>query len=290
VADTMRLYILAALCVLAVAMPHDHWVRVPGGSIIHKSCIVSVPAGYRVATNERTGGAVLVNDDTGDSIAVKRCKHRHAPTLQIYAIDVHFTPATDIMYTMNTSWTVPNVPPTDQGQVVYFWPGFKSTEPTMGLPVLQPVLQYGTDSEGGGRYWCVRSWFVWGNQGQAYVSPEVDLQPGDVITSYMSLDNNTDTWTVYARSTQSSQDTTLTIARAQAGACDYHVAMLVLETIMPENQCSLLPADPNAVTFSGMVVNGDKTIPWEQRVQMHDCNQAITMMARNKIKFSWTNQ
>lgn len=53
---------------------------------------------------------------------------------------------------------VPELPENAEGQVDYFWPGFKSGEPEMGLPVLQPVLQYGQH----GAAWELQSWFVHG--------------------------------------------------------------------------------------------------------------------------------
>jgi hypothetical protein len=37
-----------------------------------------------------------------------------------------------------------------------FWPGFKSKQPEMGYPVLQPVLQFGER----GPEWALQSWFV----------------------------------------------------------------------------------------------------------------------------------
>ena len=67
-------------------------------------------------------------------------------------------------------------------QVVYFWPGFKSSKPEMGLPVLQPVMQYG---QGLSRKWQLQSWFV---HGGAVTAKAIALEPGDEVTSIMSYD------------------------------------------------------------------------------------------------------
>ena len=80
---------------------------------------------------------------------------------------------------MVANWVVPKLPDVHRTQVVYFWPGFKSKQPEMGLPVLQPVLQYGQH----GAKWQLQSWFV---HGGAVTAPAIDVSPGDAITSYMT--------------------------------------------------------------------------------------------------------
>jgi len=265
----MKALLALVLVAAVVAQDTNGYVRVPGGMMLHQSCVHQVEDG------------VVVDTDTFPPCAFP-AKYDN---LQIYAMDVHLSGT--LMTNMNASFNVPPLPRQSAGQVVYFWPGFKSTDPTMGLPVLQPVLQYGRDSEGGGSYWCLRSWFVWGNQGQAFVSKELRVAVGDILTSYMSFNSGSSTWTIYGRDTKSSQDTTLTITKQKAGNCDYKVAMLVLETIMPENQCGLLPAAPQKVTFTGVTVNG-KVPAWTQRVQMHDCQQALSVTGDSTV-MTWKN-
>jgi len=146
--------LIAAVAVIAAvaAKPNYNdrstWVRVPGGHRIHKDCIYHVPSGFHVK-------------DT------RRCPHGVAPRLpedQVYMMDVHYDAGSSVlMKQMNGTWTVPAAPSSDVGQTLFFWPGFKSDQPTMGLPVLQPVLQY----ESG---WGTASWYVYGNQGIAYES------------------------------------------------------------------------------------------------------------------------
>jgi hypothetical protein len=266
----------------------DGYVRVPGGTYIHKSCIVDVPDGYYVDENS-AGDTVLIGEETGTIILVAPCQYeaKQDPTLQIYAIDVHMT-ISGLMTAMNATFTVPGLPPQDDGQVVYFWPGFKSTQPTMGLPVLQPVLQYGTDSEGGGNYWCVRSWFVYGNAGIAYVSAEVGVDVDDVIASYMQYDSTKQMWTIFGADTNSGKTTTLSISRSKVQNTDFHVAMLVLETITTPGQCQELAGSPNTVTWTDISVNG-ASAPWIKRTQSTDCKQAVTVDDAGVVVFSWTN-
>jgi len=216
---------------------------------------------------------------------IKPCPHLYkAPQDQVYSIDVHYTPKTELMSKMNASFVAPSLPTNDDGQVVYFWPGFKSTDPTMGLPVLQPVLQYGTDCCGGGNYWCVRSWFVYGNQGIAYQSPEVAVTPGDLVTSYMSFDNKTQIWTINAYNTNSKLNSTLFISDADVLDTKFYVAMLVLETIMDQSVCADLPAN-GLIEFSNISVNG-KQIQWTDRVTSHECGENIVDDSTT-VTFRW---
>jgi len=54
----------------------------------------------------------------------------------------------------------------------------------MGYPVLQPVLQYG---QTGRAMWQLQSWYVWGQGGRAVTGAVVSVNPGDKLTTYVSL-------------------------------------------------------------------------------------------------------
>jgi len=237
----------------------DDWVRVPGGQLIHRSCVRSVPNGARIVESE-----------------IERCPYiaqMTVPEDQLYNMDVHYTPTNEVMQSMNASFTAPTLPSTDDSQIVYFWPGFKSNSPTMGLPVLQPVLQYGTDCCGGGDYWCVRSWFVYGNMGVAYQSPETPVSEGDVVNSWMSFDQSSQYWTINAINTNTKQNTTLFISFTDTYSTTFEVAMLTMETIMDQTQCQDLPQS-GSITFTGVKVNGH-AVTWTDRVTDHDCDETI---------------
>jgi len=247
---------------------HNPWMRVPGGHIIHRSCIYSVENMHTV-------------------INLKRCPYRaqlSAPQDQMYSMDVHYTPSSELMTLMNASFVAPSLPDQDDEQVVYFWPGFKSAAPTMGLPVLQPVLQYGADCCGGGNYWCVRSWFVYGNEGIAYQSPEVKVNPGDLVVSSMGYDDDAQLWTIYSFNSNSSQNSTLFISNSDVLNTQFHVAMLVLETIMDQSVCADLPSS-DSITFSDVSVNG-RAVQWTDRVQDTQCGEKIADQSAT-VTFHW---
>jgi len=189
------------------------------------------------------------------------------------------------MTQMNASWIVPDLPSQEDGQVVYFWPGFKSTDPTMGLPVLQPVLQYGQH----GSKWELQSWFVWGDEGVAVTAPYINVSPGDKITSWMYYDDAKMVWTVYGKDERTGKVSNLQISRQNAGDCDYKWSMLVLETIMDEKVCVDYPGS-NSLTFTDVSVNDGGEADWATRVQMHDCNQDISVVSKDTVQLSWSNK
>merc|ERR1712217_299310 len=143
-------------------------------------------------------------------------------------------------------------------------------EPEMGLPVLQPVLQYGE----GKKSWMLQSWFVDGHDRRYPVvtAPAIDVSPGDKITSYMNRTADGKTWTVSGTNTRTAKDSTLNIAFAKAGNTEYDYAMLVNENINVDTDCAKMPAGDEtgkgSVTFTNVRVNG-KVPLWTTRA---NCN------------------
>jgi hypothetical protein len=261
----LRLCTIAILAVLVVAEhavpPQNEWVRVPGGHLIHKSCV------YKVKSGE------VIRDITP-------CPHRAVPAApedQIYNMDVHYTPSSELMKTMNATWSCPTDPQQDDGQTLYFWPGFKSDSPTMGLPVLQPVLQFQSG-------WGLASWFVYGNEGIAYESDLLNVNAGDKMLGTMAYDDGQQMWTINGINLNSQQNTTLYVSYSTVLNTDFHVAMLVLETIMDQTVCADLPAS-NDITFSDVSVNGH-SVQWTDRIGDDSCGQAFDDKSTT-VTFKW---
>jgi hypothetical protein len=81
-----------------------------------------------------------------------------------------------------TTWVVPEPPSTQNGQVVFFFSGIQNS--TM---IYQPVLQWGPSADGGGSYWAIASWYADGQNGLAFKTPLVRVNPGDVLVGVMTL-------------------------------------------------------------------------------------------------------
>lgn len=264
--------VLVGLTAAAVAAQ----VRVPGGRAVDPACIVRIPnnAHYNADTPQFPPGCSAGN--------------LSAPQVQIYAADVHFE-SEDPLTGFTADWVVPSLPEQYRGQVVYFWPGFKSVQPEMGYPVLQPVLQYG---EHGGA-WQLQSWFVDARDRKYPVvtAPAITVKAGDKLTSYMSLSEDGKTWTVSGTNKGTGETSTLSVAFKKAGDCQYNYAMLVNENVNVNEDCDLMPTS-TSVTFTNVTVN-QKVPKWTTRANCAgnkecDCgNTASVDAATGDVTLGW---
>jgi hypothetical protein len=79
---------------------------------------------------------------------------------------------------LTASWVVPPVPKSNDGQIIYFFPGMEDTNDTASI--IQPVLQYGDGAAGGGNYWAIASWNCCVT-GTTFFSTLKNVNPGDTI-------------------------------------------------------------------------------------------------------------
>ncbi|CAK5282803.1 unnamed protein product [Mycena citricolor] len=112
----------------------------------------------------------------------------------------------DAIASFTTSWTVPAVPPTDDGQTLFY---FNSIEPTSGNAILQPVLQYGSSAAGGGSYWAVATWYLVGNS-VMYTNP-VRVSAGANLNGIITLKSHSGSSYNYVSSFTNVGSTSLTV-------------------------------------------------------------------------------
>jgi len=243
----------------------DDWVPVPGGYLYHRSCIKTVASGTTIKGNS-------LNED---SCAYKPIKD---PNRQFYPIQANYSPQLNgIVTQMNTTFVVPALPRARSSATVYLWPGFKGSEPVIGYPVLQPVLEWhGSD-------WILRSWLV--GVGSAVNTNPINVRAGDTLPTYMRLAN--DEWTVYGLDARTSQTAILKVTKSRAGK-DYNWAVQVMETIVPSGDCSYYP-NSGGIKFTGITINNDAT-PIKMTCAVHDttCDQKCTSSA-GSVTFTWRN-
>jgi hypothetical protein len=89
----------------------------------------------------------------------------------------------NIINFMTTSWVVPVAPRRQGDQLIYLFNGLQDSPVTH---ILQPVLQWGVSPDGGGKRWAVASWFV-DSSGNAFKTPLVDVNEGDILTGVMRM-------------------------------------------------------------------------------------------------------
>jgi len=267
----------ARIALSAASLAASELVQVPGGHVVDRSCILEVSNGKHV--------------DLSQTASVCEGSTLSSPRVQIYASDVHLK-SEQPLTSFTADWVVPPLPRSNDGQVVYFWPGFKSNQPEMGLPVLQPVLQFGEYGES----WQLQSWFVdaYDPKYPVVTAPAIPVKPGDKLTSFMRLSEDRQTWTVSVTNLNSGEESTLHIKYAKAGNTDYDYAMLVNENINVNSQCSRMPDDsvqPGAVVFTNVTVNGAKPT-WTTRANCAgnpqcDCHNAAEVAQNGDVSLKW---
>jgi hypothetical protein len=205
------------------------------------------------------------------------------PEVQCYSEKAYSTASSEFTQ-LNASFVVPPLPKHVVGQTVFLWPGFKAKSPTIGKPVLQPVLQ-----SYGGNKWQLQSWGV-GIPAGTMTGPKIDVSPGDLITSYMELVG--DTWTIYGRNTRTGRESVLRLSKKQAcNGCLYTNAVFVNENVMSRNHCDYYPAN-NGIEFTDIVVNGkiEHNTQWNTGYDCGspDCGQKTIPSSDGKsVKLTW---
>jgi len=81
-----------------------------------------------------------------------------------------------------TKWVVPAEPLAADDQLLYVFNGIQNS-----AMIYQPVLQWGTSPAGGGGSWAVASWYVNGDDGDAFHSDLVPVQRGEILVGIITL-------------------------------------------------------------------------------------------------------
>jgi len=259
---------------LLLAVPVAAWVRVPGGAWVHHSCIHEVANGELTEFPDCPHPVRAADEWAPEGYTI-------SPKVQCYDQKAYVT-AEEEFTQLNASFVVPPLPRTVVGQTVFLWPGFKGTEPIIGRPVLQPVLQsYGGDN------WQLQSWAV-GIPSGSMTGPRVDVREGDLITSYMQLDG--DVWTVYGQNTRTGEASVLRLSHSQGGYQPYNNALFVSENVMARYHCDYYPAN-TGIEFKDVVVNGKSGgVSWKAAYDCGspDCQQKVIASADGtSVQLTW---
>jgi len=112
---------------------------------------------------------------------------------------------------ITATWTVPPAPLSNDGQLLYFFPGFEDINNV--LSIVQPVMQWGVGYAGGGAYWLVSSWNCCMN-GTTWYSPLLKVKVGDkiqgtVLPACKPMRADCPTWNVISADLTTGNKTTL---------------------------------------------------------------------------------
>jgi hypothetical protein len=184
---------------------------------------------------------------------------------------------------VNTTWVVPSNPSQKRGSnAPGWWYGVQTTKGDGAL--IQPILAYGYK---GDVYSIFNACFDWTDQSW-HTSPETyTVEPGDVISSYVSFNKAANSYTMYiaSKNTGKSISTDYKIERRQTAV--ESTVYFVLEH-QPQT-CKAYPAD-GVCTFENIhvAVDGAVVTPaWKAMQERPACNSLATVTDPNTIKFTW---
>ena len=156
---------------------------------------------------------------------------------------------------LHATFTVPDAPTSSDDQTLFFFPSFA---PQDHPPIIQPVLQWGPSSAGGGNYWTIASWYVSADLSAEYSSLE-RVSPGDVIDGVIDgsdCDSGACTsWTITATDTNTGIDSTLTTTGGDYAYKDVQGAVM---EVYNTTSCSEYPSNAG-ITFSSIEVRSGAT-------------------------------
>jgi hypothetical protein len=98
--------------------------------------------------------------------------------------------STNNITSITTSWTVPVTPATNNGQLIYIFNGLAQQA---GGNIIQPVLQYGSNTKFGGNYWVISNWYAWEvgtTWYYAYTTP-ITVTQGTLLTGTINYTGTT---------------------------------------------------------------------------------------------------
>ncbi|KAJ7478351.1 hypothetical protein FB451DRAFT_1396133 [Mycena latifolia] len=173
---------------MMIAAPVEDKVLMPGGYRARAN-FQAVPTGGRIA---HVGGKIHLFDETGTVVHVASPLPAASASKPVTALLPEETgwvtyaswmnTADSPIATFTTTWTVPDVPATQNDQTIFL---FNSIEPASFDGIMQPVLQYGPSAAGGGAFWAAATWYLVGDQ--TYFTPLVPVEVGQTLNGLIEL-------------------------------------------------------------------------------------------------------
>jgi hypothetical protein len=268
---------------LAVAGPNRP-LEVPEGYVItpfgyfHPSCALRVAEGETLLADGRVEHA-----DGSVDASVPVCNYPHYtatgllvtadtkgvsgadPTVNGWLEAIWATTATSYGK-ISATWTVPPPPNTNDGQTLFFFPGFEDYNDV--ISIVQPVLQFGPSAAGGGSYWAVASWNCCMN-GIAWNSPVLNVNTGDTILGTITSTckaglESCAKWNVISEDNTTGKQTTL--AKTPSEGQVWNWAFGAVAEVYGVDQCGDYPANADVVFTVRLYDQNRKLIanpPWE---------------------------
>jgi len=227
-----------SLFAISAAADTDH-VLVPGGRLVHRSCVHEVPSGTDVS--EEGDHFVFVYPNGTVATRALCLSERATVSLGVshgnaWKAWAQFKlPGSTAVTSLKNTWIVPEDPTSKGDQILYYWNGIEDGDRTGGSGVLQPVLEWRQSSG-----WGIKSWYV--GAGGTVTSNLVAVKPGDKIIG--TMDNDGKGWTCTGQA-QDGSPAVLKYSKPMTFAFAYEV----LEAYSVGSSCSMYDKS-GGVTFT----------------------------------------
>ena len=160
---------------------------------------------------------------------------------------------------ITASWKTPPAPTTNDGQTLFFFPGFEDIDDV--ISIVQPVLQWGPSGAGGGAYWAAASWNCC-ISGIADYSTLIAVNAGDTMLGSISStcaagSTSCATWNILSEDKTTSAKTSLskTPSDGQVWNWAFGGVMEVYNVV----QCADYPAN-SGVTYNVKLYDDNLTL------------------------------
>lgn len=287
-------------------------VLTPGGarprSLVHTlqpGEHVSLKDGYVRIIETATGevvkdlGEVAAHAD-GEDAAEATDNDRPVPGLsdKIWIEDAYWrNGGPDPIISFTTSWIVPPVPASDDGQTIFL---FNGMEPDSAPHILQPVLQWGASFEGGGNYWSITNWYASGPGGPATARSPIQVSPGTVLQGVITCTGQSSSGYNYTCQFIGYPDVDVTVKDApeltwafetlEAYGTSAGVNAQGVAQVNPLTQCSDYPATPMTAMHDIGIRTGkpgssgtDAAIDWVPVTNFTDCGQSCVIVSSGEV-------
>ncbi|MGO9794338.1 MAG: hypothetical protein ACLP8S_33880 [Solirubrobacteraceae bacterium] len=201
--------------------------------------------------------------------------------------------ATDPIVSFTTSWVVPPVPTSDDGQTIYL---FNGMQPDSAAHILQPVLQWGKSHAGGGNYWSIANWYADGQGGSSAVKTPIRVSPGTVLQGVITCTGQSSSGYNYTCQFIGYPGVDITVTDApeltwayQTLECYGTYAGTNAQGVPqwnPLTQCSDYPAAPMTTMYDIEIKTGtpgtsgtDAALSWQPVTAFNDCGQNCVIVS-----------
>lgn len=242
----------------------NSWVYTPYGRAL-ASCVHEVPSNSTILSNGE------VELPSGVVISFPLCPQQAQPQFPTngwveYAISYY-----NSITSFSGDWYVPGNPSSSQNQLVYLWNGLTGYST---YPILQSVLQWGTNGKFGGSYYTFASWYVTSSANYVYSTP-LTVSANDWLNGQQTWYNNK--WNIISQDVSANRLTVLYVSTALTETYSYATLEAFSLTA-----CNQYPS--TNTSFTSLQYQSGATPNWQPNILTNDgCGESVTIIGTSQV-------